>query len=43
MSFTNHLDIDAVEWLEDYLNDYSGTVLVVSHDRRFLDRVVNRI
>lgn len=40
---TNHLDISAVEWLEDYLEDYSGTVLAVSHDRRFLDRVVNRI
>ncbi|MGI6434425.1 MAG: ABC-F family ATP-binding cassette domain-containing protein [Syntrophomonadaceae bacterium] len=40
---TNHLDIDAVEWLEGYLEDYGGTVLVVSHDRRFLDRVVNRI
>jgi ATP-binding cassette subfamily F protein 3 len=40
---TNHLDMSAVEWLEEYLNDYSGTVLVVSHDRRFLDRVVNKI
>lgn len=40
---TNHLDMKAVEWLEDYLEEYSGTVLVVSHDRRFLDRVVKRI
>ncbi len=40
---TNHLDIEAIEWLETYLRDYQGAVLLVSHDRRFLDRVVNRI
>lgn len=40
---TNHLDIDAVEWLEEYLRNYKGAVLLVSHDRYFLDRVVNRI
>jgi len=40
---TNHLDIEALEWLEDYLVEYPGAVLVVSHDRYFLDRVVSRI
>lgn len=40
---TNHLDIDAVEWLEEYLRGYKGAVILVSHDRYFLDRVVNRI
>ena len=40
---TNHLDIEAVEWLESYLRDWEGTVLIVSHDRYFLDRVVNFI
>jgi len=40
---TNHLDINAVEWLEDYLETFSGTVVVISHDRYFLDRVVDRI
>ena len=39
---TNHLDIASVEWLEDYLKEYKGSVLVVSHDRRFLDRVSDR-
>ncbi|MCA9792987.1 MAG: ABC-F family ATP-binding cassette domain-containing protein, partial [Candidatus Eremiobacteraeota bacterium] len=39
----NHLDLYAVEWLEDYLSSYKGTVLMVSHDRAFLDRVVNRV
>ncbi len=40
---TNHLDIQAVEWLEGYLKDWDGAVLIVSHDRFFLDRVVNNI
>ncbi|MEN6459944.1 MAG: ABC-F family ATP-binding cassette domain-containing protein, partial [Syntrophomonas sp.] len=39
---TNHLDIDSVEWLEEFLKSYPGTVLVVSHDRMFLDRVATR-
>ena len=37
---TNHLDIDSIDWLEKYLKDYSGTVVIVSHDRYFLDRMV---
>ncbi len=40
---TNHLDIHAVEWLEDYLLNFKGTVLTISHDRYFLDHVVQRI
>ena len=40
---TNHLDIEALEWLEDFLYGYRGAVLVVSHDRRFLDKTVRRI
>ena len=40
---TNHLDIDAVQWLEDYLRDYRGAVVVISHDRYFLDRMVNTV
>lgn len=39
---TNHLDIDAIEWLEDFLKSYKGAVLVISHDRYFLDKVTNR-
>lgn len=39
---TNHLDLEAIEWLEDYLKSYKGTVLVISHDRFFLDSVTNR-
>jgi ATP-binding cassette, subfamily F, member 3 len=38
---TNHLDLDAIVWLEDWLRRYAGTLLVVSHDRDFLDGVVN--
>jgi len=40
---TNHLDIDAVEWLEDYLLEFKGAVLIVSHDRYFLDRTVTQV
>lgn len=40
---TNHLDIAAIDWLEKFLNDYKGASLIISHDRYFLDRVVNRI
>lgn len=40
---TNHLDIQAIEWLESTLNNWPGAVLIVSHDRYFLDRVVNVI
>lgn len=40
---TNHLDIDTVEWLEEFLSDYDGSVLIISHDRYFLDRVTNKI
>ncbi len=40
---TNHLDLSSVEWLEAYLQDYEGSVLIVSHDRYFLDRVATKI
>ncbi len=40
---TNHMDVDACEWLEDYLARYKGSLIVVSHDRRFLDRVATQI
>jgi ABC transport system ATP-binding/permease protein len=40
---TNHLDFDSVKWLEDYLSRYNGSILLVTHDRYFLDRVTNRI
>ncbi len=40
---SNHLDIKSVEWLEGYLNSYEGTMVIVSHDRYFLDKVVNKI
>ncbi len=39
---TNHLDIDSVEWLEEYLKSYSGAIILISHDRYFLDQVTNR-
>ncbi|MGM9752598.1 MAG: ABC-F family ATP-binding cassette domain-containing protein [Candidatus Cryptobacteroides sp.] len=39
---TNHLDIESIEWLEDYLRQRKGSLLLVSHDRKFLDRVTNR-
>ena len=40
---TNHLDSEAIEWLEVFLKQYKGTVILISHDRYFLDQVVNRI
>ena len=40
---TNHLDIDSIDWLEEYLRSYPGTVVIVSHDRYFLDRMVTEI
>lgn len=40
---TNHLDLPAIQWLEGYLRNYPGTVLIVSHDRRFLDQLCTRI
>ena len=39
---TNHLDIESIEWLEDYLKAFRGSLLLVSHDRKFLDNVTNR-
>jgi ATP-binding cassette subfamily F protein 3 len=39
---TNHLDIESIEWLEDFLKDYYGAVILVSHDKAFLDNVTNR-
>ena len=39
---TNHLDIESIEWLEGYLKDYRGSLLLISHDRKFLDNVTNR-
>ena len=40
---TNHLDIAAIEWLEDFLRSYPGAVLIISHDRYFLDRIVTKV
>jgi len=40
---SNHLDMDSIEWLEKYLINYKGSVLIVSHDRYFLDKVANKI
>ena len=40
---TNHLDLKSVEWLEDYILRFKGTVLAISHDRYFLDRVIDRV
>lgn len=39
---TNHLDIESIQWLEDFLKNYSGAIILVSHDRAFLDNVTNR-
>jgi len=40
---TNHLDLQAIEWLEGYLNNWEGTVVMVAHDRYFMDRVVHKV
>ncbi len=40
---TNHLDIESIIWLESYLNEYMGTVIIISHDKQFLQNVCNRI
>jgi ATPase subunit of ABC transporter with duplicated ATPase domains len=40
---TNHLDIETTEWLEEYLKSYEGSVMIISHDRYFLDRVIDKI
>lgn len=40
---TNHLDIGTLKWLEQYLKNYSGTIMIISHDRYFLDQMTNRI
>lgn len=40
---TNHLDISTIEWLENYLKDYNGTILFISHDRYFIEKVSNKI
>lgn len=39
---TNHLDIESIQWLEEYLSGFTGSLVLVSHDRRFLDKVTNR-
>ncbi|MCM8709872.1 ABC-F family ATP-binding cassette domain-containing protein [Clostridium sp. SYSU_GA19001] len=39
---TNHLDLDAIEWLEEYLKAYKGTIIIISHDRFFLDSITNK-
>ena len=39
---TNHLDIESIEWLEGYLKDYKGSLVLISHDRKFLDNITNR-
>jgi ATP-binding cassette subfamily F protein 3 len=40
---TNHLDLDSIRWLENFLSNYDGAVLIVSHDRYFLDRIVSKV
>lgn len=40
---SNHLDMESIEWLEEYLREYKGTIIIVSHDRYFLDRVATKI
>ena len=43
MEPTNHLDISAIDWLTDFIKQYSGAIVIVSHDRYFLDETVNEI
>jgi len=40
---TNHLDIEAIEWLEGFLKSYNGAIIIISHDRYFLDKIVNKV
>ena len=40
---TNHLDIETIEWLESYLESYPKAIVIVSHDRMFLDKIVNKV
>jgi ATP-binding cassette, subfamily F, member 3 len=40
---TNHLDLDAILWLENWLREYPGTLLLIAHDREFLDRIIDRV
>src|SRR5580698_1010070 len=40
---TNHLDLDAIVWLEDWLKTFQGTLLMISHDREFLDAIIDRL
>lgn len=40
---TNHLDIESIQWLEDFLRSYAGSVIIISHDRYFLDKIVTRV
>lgn len=40
---TNHLDIDSIKWLENFLNEFRGTLFFITHDRAFMDRIANRI
>jgi len=39
---TNHLDIESIQWVEEFLSDYNGSVVLISHDRAFLDNIINR-
>lgn len=40
---TNHLDMETLQWLEQYLKNYDGAILIVSHDRYFLDQIVTQV
>ena len=39
---TNHLDIESIIWLEKWLQEYTGSIVLVSHDKRFLDSIINK-